>query len=329
MSTRNASRPLFLSLSAALWCAASVSAAPCAAQAQAEQAAPARDTFAGTATPFVELTKPLLSASATSMKPVGTSSLVFKFALKGGVDAAFKPATKKHPEGYVAEVWAYGVARALGLTNVVPVVIRTFGLEELKTLLRGRYRDRWSSYEEELVVRNGKVSGALIHWVRGLRELGLDGEAGVARWSAWLSQAEPVPQEPQARELASQISSMLAFDYLIGNWDRFSGANAQGNADGNVLYLRDHNVAFESLSKSQHARLLQRLRRAQRFSRSFVEQLKALNREGIERAVQGVRDATSLREGQWAALEERRLTLLSYVAALIEQYGEARVLAFP
>lgn len=288
------------------------------------------EKFADTGVAFDDLTKLLTTASATSMKPVGTSSLVFKVALKSDAETAFKPATRQHPEGYLAEVWAYRVARVLGLTNVVPVIVRSFGLEEIKGLLRGRYRDRWQSYEQELVVRQGRVVGAAIHWIRGMRELGLDGDAGVARWSQWLSQSEPLPESPQTRALAAQVSNMVGFDYLIGNWDRFSGANAQGNADGSVVYLRDHNVAFaEPLTKTQQARLLLRLQRVQRFSRMFVTHLKAFNRANFERAFQDAKDVPSLREAQWSALEERRLTLLSYVAALIEQYGEARVLPFP
>lgn len=284
-------------------------------------------TFSGSERTFSFITGQLSKASPLSIKPVGTTSLVFKIALKGDLDAAFKPETRTHAEGHRAEVWAYTIARALGLTNVVPAVVRSFGVDELKSLLRGRYKDRWPSYESELVAQKGRVSGAMLYWVPGLRELGLDGEAGVTRWSRWLAQDEALP-DAATSALASQVSSMVCFDYLIGNWDRFSGANAQGDTEKSIVYLRDHNVAFaEPLSKSQQARLLLRLRRVQRFSREFVTQLKTFQRERAEREVQAA--LPPLRDAQWAAIEQRRLTLLSYISALIDKHGEERVLPFP
>ncbi len=287
-------------------------------------------TFAASGLSFSELERALGEAAPVSLKPVGTSSLTFRVDLVGPVDAAFKPASKTHPEGYRAEIAAFAIGRALGIPNVVPAVPRSFKLSELQGALRGRYQRRWPELENAMLVRDGRVEGAAIYWLSDLRELGLDTEEGVERWSRWLSQDQPLSERDKSKGLAAQISTMVCFDFLIANWDRFSGANAQGDRSESFVYFRDHNVAFtEPLSSAHEAKLLARLKRVQRFSRGFVRQLKAQDAASLERTLNARGLKGLLRPAQWAALAERRLTLLSYVAALIDFYGEDEVLPFP
>jgi hypothetical protein len=286
--------------------------------------------FADAGVTFGELERALSTAAPVSIKPVGTSSVAFKMDLSGPIDAAFKPSSKEHPEGHRAEIAAFAIGRALGVANVVPAVPRSFKLEQLQGWLRGRYQDRWPALEAEMVVRDGQVEGAAIYWLADLHEMGLDTEEGMERWSRWLSQAQELSERDKSRVLAAQISTMVCFDFLIANWDRFSGANAQGDHSELFLYFRDHNVAFtEPVSASHTTRLLTRLKRVQRFSRSFVAQLKAQDAASLERTLRARGLGSVLRASQWKALAERRLTLLSYVAALIDVYGEDRVLPFP
>ena len=286
--------------------------------------------FADSGVSFGDLQSALATADPVSMKPVGTSSVAFKVDLAGPIDAAFKPASKTHPEGYRAEVAAFAIGRALGIANVVPAVLRSFRVEQLQGWLRGRYQERWPELEAGMVVRDGTVQGAAIYWLADMHELGLDDQEGIERWSRWLSQEQELSERDKSRQLAAQISTMVCFDYLTANWDRFSGANAQGDHSESFVYFRDHNVAFaEPVPPTQEARLLTRLRRVQRFSRSFVQKLKEQNAQTLEQTLKAQGLGTLLREAQWKALAERRLTLLSYVAALIDRYGEDRVLPFP
>lgn len=298
--------------------------------AQAQEVRRDDQVFADSGVSFSDLQSALATAEPVSIKPVGTSSLAFKVDLVGPIDAAFKPASKAHPEGYRAEVAAFAVGRALGISNVVPAVQRTFRVEQLQGWLRGRYQARWPELEAGMVVRDGNVHGAAIYWIPDMHELGLDDEEGVARWGRWLSQEHELSERDKSRLLAAQISTMVCFDYLIANWDRFSGANAQGDHSESFVYFRDHNVAFvEPVSATQETRLLTRLRRVQRFSRSFVRNLKAQTADALEQSLKAQGLGSLLRPAQWSALAERRLTLLSYVAALIDRYGEDRVLPFP
>ena len=203
-----------------------------------------------------------------SARSVGTSSIVFRLDLEGPIDAAFRPESRLHPRGHLAEIAAFRLARSLGLDNVAPVVPRSLPLAELGRLVRAADPIAWEEVESDLVPRGGQLSGAVIYWIPTLRELGFDTPSGVERFTSWLAQDT---EQPPDAALAAEISDMLAFDYLIGNVDRFSGANLQGDADARQLFLRDHNLAFrEPFRALQHRRVVARLKRAQRFSRRFV-----------------------------------------------------------
>ena len=73
------------------------------------------------------------------------------------------------------------------------------------------------------------VEGAAIYWIPDMHELGLDTKDGAARWARWLGQDGELPSREKYKAQAADVSTMVCFDYLIGNWDRFSGANAQGD----------------------------------------------------------------------------------------------------
>ncbi len=267
-----------------------------------------------------------------SLKPVGTSSVVLKMDLDGPIDAAWKPRTKTHPGGYLAEVAAFRIGRALGLSNVAPVVPRTLTLERIRALL-GSDPARYDALLPELIADGQSVSGAAIYWIPDMHETGLETKDGVQRWTRWLAQDGDPPSRDKSKSVAQDVSSMLAFDYLIGNWDRMSGGNMQGDHDGKRVFIRDHNLAFyEPLPRPQHERVLGHLRKVERFSKSFVSALKSLDRPALARALSDPADPAgfaALSERQVAAVLDRRLGLLSYIAATLDRYGERAVLSFP
>jgi hypothetical protein len=133
---------------------------------------------------------------------------------------------------------------------------------------------------------------------------------------------------------------------LIGNWDRWSGGNLKGAPGGDYLYMRDHDAGFAGrISESLQRRMLEPVKRTQRYSRSFVQAVRLLDREKVIREFSRdplLAEHIRLDEGPgpaaakpvldahvFAELFDRRDTLLSYIAALIDEFGEERVLAFP
>jgi hypothetical protein len=176
--------------------------------------------------------------------------------------------------------------------------------------------------------RDLTVRGAAIYWVPVLRDSLIDRPREIERWSSWLRQGREVPADQRAR--AEEISTLLVFDFLTGNWDRWSGANVPMDAAGHLIY-RDNNGAFEEpfvLGLMQNG--MAWLRRSQRFSASVIARARALTDASIreEMALDGDPAHPPLTEAQRRSLLRRRDALLVYVDGLIRRHGEAAVLAF-
>ncbi|HJK94222.1 MAG TPA: hypothetical protein RMH85_03135 [Polyangiaceae bacterium LLY-WYZ-15_(1-7)] len=268
-------------------------------------------------------------------KPVGTTSVVFRMRLRSEHTAAFKPRSRQHRAGHLKEVAAYRLARMLALENVPPATVRRVPLGRIRDRMHRRYDDEetWEEIRDWVLVEgSGQLPGAAIYWIPAMANLRLERPEAMREWRPWLTLGEPIPEAKRA--LARDLSRMLAFDYLIANWDRLSGGNMSGLEDGSRLLVRDHNVAFAApLPEEVHARVLGRLRFAQRFSRAFIERVRRLDREALERALRGTEGEEEVGEpllgpAQIAGVLERRRVLLSYVGALIDEHGEEAVLAF-
>jgi len=276
----------------------------------------------------------LRSDPITQVRPVGTTSVVLKVRSGEAALGAYRPAATTHPRGHLHEIAAYRIAELLGLDNVPPTVSRTVATSELQRTLDPAYEDRWQGLRERLIVDSvGSTRGAMTYWIPSMRELGLDQPDALREWSAKLRQGSRMESSDFPPSLLRDLSNCVLFDYLIGNTDRFSGANLQGLPDRSRLFIRDHNLAFFSeLNPARRERLRVSLERSQRFSRGVVRQLTGMTRASLEGAL--ARDplhsqaAPLLVASQVDALFARRSTLLSYVGALIDQHGEDAVLVF-
>jgi hypothetical protein len=256
---------------------------------------------------------------------------VLKVTLGGGAVGAFKPRSRR-PLGdrrYRGEIAAYRLAAALGLDNVPPAAPRAFALASLRNACRsapgcGDQLDR-----EAIADRDGRVRGAFISWIDGYRVLPLEEAAWRARWEPWIFDAHAtVPREEQS--LAASISTLIAFDYLTANWDRWSGGNvAQAGAASGLLFVDNDGAFYEHPPAEGLARQLALLRRVVRFSRGFVSALRSLD-EAKLRGVFG--DETPgeplLAPAVVAAVEERRRLVLRIVDERIAHAGERAAIAF-
>jgi hypothetical protein len=160
--------------------------------------------------------------------------------------------------------------------------------------------------------------------------VGADKQRGLKRVEEWLRSGGTLPA--QKRSLAASLSTMLAFDYLIGNFDRWSGDNVMGNSEGTLVYMRDHDQAFQvGIGEALHRHMLHDLLLAERFSRRFQASVQRFERgclmQELKRDPEG-RAGRLLSEHQIADLLDRRQTLLSHIDSLITLHGEAEVLAF-
>ncbi|QQR90608.1 MAG: hypothetical protein IPJ88_02365 [Myxococcales bacterium] len=266
----------------------------------------------------------------SSFKPVGTSSIVFRVELDNDLRAAFKPSTDTRRSSYQREVAAYRLAEYLGMANVPPATLVAYDRQTLSKKLDPDYRDIWKDLEDQLIWNdNDQVKGALIYWIDEMRPAEFEEVSGSTDWQQWLSLNANI--DPEVQSLAQDLGSMLVFDYLIGNWDRFSGGNFKFNPSRTRLLLLDHNSAFGVPFKDKvHDRVLKRLKMTQTFSKTQIGLLKELDQKKLSALMQ-IEHNKNLLLSDWQLRKvlDRRATILSYVDSLITLHGENKVFRFP
>jgi hypothetical protein len=255
-----------------------------------------------------EAADPYATATPISAKSIGHTSYVLKVTLEGGLAAAYKPASTL-PLGrhrYKAEIAAYRLARALGLENVPRAIPRAFSAAAL--------HDTFPTPQgatdfglKAIVDPAGLVHGALIPWINDYRVLPLEEPSWRARWESWLM--NPEARIPDAEEgLAASISTMLVFDYITANWDRWSGGNvARAGADGVLLFVDNDGAFYEHPAQEPLAAQLARIRRVARFSQSFVSALQGLDDAKLRAAFGDEAPGTPLLSDPVIAAVESRL----------------------
>jgi hypothetical protein len=267
---------------------------------------------------------PFLRAKPVGGKSIGHTSVVFKLKLEGGLEAAYKPRSKRGNARYRGEVAAYRLGRALGLSNVPMAIARSFDIAELRRAVGSE-----AIFDDVVAEEDGRVRGALIPWIKGLDFVALERDPWLTRWGGWLARGGQVPDDE--RSVAAQISTMVVFDFVTGNWDRWSGGNVGIDATkSTLLYIDNDGAFFDPPPAAALARQLGFLQKIDRFSRAFVE---ALRRVDVGAAVgdesDGAGGAPLFSARVIAAADERRKKALSIIDTKIAKGGESETLFFP
>lgn len=289
----------------------------------------------GTAFSQAVLIQWLARAEPLSFRPVNGDKTVFRVKLAGvPFEAAFKAATHDRPNAALAEIGAAAVARCLGIDTVPAAVGRSVPLDLIRRRVEGVTGAEWLEIAGRLLTsKSQRVPGAFIYWIPDLQEIGLSRDRGLPRAREWLRIGGALPDDE--RSLARSVSVMLGYDYIIGNFDRWSGSNAKGNADKSSVYVRDHDLALPgNIGEPLHKRLAEHMTMAERVSRGLYAYAQGLDRECIEREVALAQDqgegaerfALTLR--MIAGVLDRRDGFLSHVQALVAQHGDQAVLFF-
>lgn len=216
----------------------------------------------------------LCSQPVKTIRPLGGgASIKLRVTLADGSQAALKP-NQIRITRYQAEVAAYRLSRALGLGVVPPSCVRRFPVE---FLMNGVGRELRERMERELIIENGQVACAIIAWVPGLRNIKL--EQSTETWRPLLLHGAPIP--PKQRRRILEISTLLLFDYLILNADRWSGGNTT-EAEGEMVFI-DQGAGFGPDRRHKRSRMmLKTLKWSERFSREVVGSLLDLDPRALE-----------------------------------------------
>jgi hypothetical protein len=270
---------------------------------------------------------PYLTGTPRSAKAIGHTSVVFKVELSTGKKAVFKPASRRGPVRYKGEIAARRLAVALGLVNVPRAFFRVFEASALSG----------AAGAEEMIAPGGVVKGALMPWIDHLEFIALEAPPLSSEWKQWLRKGAVIPDDKRA--LAAQISTLVAFDFITANWDRWSGGNvgiARGERDredktsGTLLFIDNDGAFFDVPPNEGLQRNRKLLDGIDRFSRSFVVKLRVLSDDAIERALGEESPGVPLLSKK--ALDgvlARKRTLVEILDAKIGDAGAGAALAFP
>lgn len=215
--------------------------------------------------PDDELLARICNLPIKSIRPLGGgSSISLRVLFEGGLQAALKPDQTRITR-YQSEVAAYRISRALHLGMVPPSCVRRLPREQL---LAGLPKALVERMEQELIVdEHGMVACAVIAWVPHLHGLRLE-EADW--WRPMLQKGTPIPNHKRKRVL--EISTLLLFDYLILNSDRWSGGNTH-ESDGQMVFI-DQGAGFGPERHHRRSRsALRTLKWSERFSRDVASSL--------------------------------------------------------
>ncbi len=281
-------------------------------------------------------------AAPKSAKSIGHTSVVFKLELTNGKRAAFKPVSKRGASRYRGEIAARNLGVALGLPNVPRAFFRVYPANELRTALGEKTPGR-ALFDEEAVVEDGKVRGALVPWIDPLDFLPMEEEPWWSRWRFWLRSGAPIVTDlhlqlgpdgwigVEAGSVARDTSNLVVFDWLTANFDRWSGGNVGWDRLRKRLLYLDNDGAFlerpprEALEKTRHL-----LTGIDRFSRLLVTKIRAMTEESLARVLGEEAPGTPFVGAKAVeGIVQRRKELLSIIDEKIAKNGEKETLYFP
>jgi len=259
----------------------------------------------------------------------GGSSLSFRAEFADGSRAAWKPMQTNMQSVPRKEVAAYRLNRLLGLHAVPPAAPRAVTREELLDHLHPESLQFLSRIKAETVFGpDGRTIGTASYWIPVIKDAGFDTPDGKRKTTAWLTQGQPIPEEDAA--MAAQVSTLIVFDFLTSNPDRYSGGNMKMSPDGKQLFYMDNTMSFyvdgDGYEKNREV-----LFRTQKFSRALYQALDRVTMTNLQRALAEELGTPYeiLTPAEIAAVVSRRGVVQRYIASLITQYGERNVLVFP
>jgi hypothetical protein len=284
------------------------------------------------------LLAPLGSGPVTRMKiNRGGTSLSLRLDFANGSRCAFKPEQTHLQSNPRKEIAAFRVDRLLQIGHVQPAKAISVPVADLVAAADADVRAATAQkLADEAIARDGELHGVCSWWIPEIKDarLGMAGLVDQAEamdvWTQELKVGVPIPA--QHRAMAEQLSTLVVFDVITDNFDRWSGSNTKASPDQSILYFMDNAIAFSKYTQG-HEMNLAPFRRIQKFSRALIQRLRALDVGAVTAALDDTgQDAglgPLLDAEQINAILARRDYVIGYVDRLIAQYGEDAVLAFP
>jgi len=259
----------------------------------------------------------------------GGSSLSFRAEFADGSRAAWKPMQTNMQSVPRKEVAAYRLNRLLGLHAVPPAAPRAVSREELLGHLHPESLEKLPRIKAETVFGpDGRTIGTASYWIPVIKDSGFDTPDGRRQTQAWLTLGQPIPPDQMA--MAAQVSTLIVFDFLTSNPDRYSGGNMKMSEDGKQLFFMDNTMSFY-VDGDGYERNREVLFRTQRFSRKLYDALARVTVANMNAALAEELGTPYeiLTPAEIGAVVSRRHVVQRYIESLVTQFGERNVFAFP
>ncbi|MDX9721407.1 MAG: hypothetical protein RBU37_11725 [Myxococcota bacterium] len=292
----------------------------------------------------------------------GGSTITLRFKSGRDTSAAFKPHQSRRQSNYRSEIAAWRLCELLDCSFAIPYnrPVRLTKSDFLQLYQNGAdasqlaYAENFVDLLYQLEGGTWYLYGTEKEWVPVFTQFPIELEEV---WQPWLvltgapelleapldkalaplfadrslaKKAEKVMELSEAtdtRGLAGQISDILLFDYLVGNWDRFStvkdwwGTNCQFAA-GQIVSI-DNGAAFPNFANKK---VKSKFEMVERFRTSMVRELRALDKERTLARL--FPDASKREQEMFEQFWTQRELALARIDALIAQHGESSVLYF-
>ena len=291
----------------------------------------------------------------------GGSTLVFKAIKNSEPVAAFKPHQTRHQSNYRSEIAAYRLALLIKARFNIPYNEHAyFEYNDFLNLYK-RYKSNPAHAEtlKDLITKkqDGKdyLHGTYKEWIPDFTEFPIELSSN---WKPWLK-IETDPQildEPAAdiipnikkrhslgeklaprlqkhlgeltkKQLALQLSNLIVFDFLVNNWDRFSGVPRFWGINCQIKdkkFMSIDNGA--SFPKTPNEKPLKHLKDTQRFSRITLRAIQKLDRDETLNIL--LPHPTPFEVEKFDTFWKQREIFLQYIDDLVIEYGADNVLFF-
>ncbi|MBO4351114.1 MAG: hypothetical protein J6A01_09250 [Proteobacteria bacterium] len=305
--------------------------------------------------------KMTIGEDLTGLKRIGGgSSLVYKFYKDGETIAAYKPFQKRYQSNYRSEIAAYKLCPKMKCGFNIPINLPVyFDYNDFSKIYSRNPANLKSEFEEIIPTRlpdgTTRIDGTRKEWIKDFAEYPIEFSN---IWQPWLnpgtarddlqkpaSDLIPIIAKRHKRgekyaqrlaphlenlsqyDLARQISNLLVFDYLINNWDRFSGSptlygvNCQF-ANGRFMSI-DNGAGF---SQTPHEKPNKWFHSISRFSKTTYLAIKNFDENEMRDYL--FPNATEFEQDKFKTFWNLRQKYLDYVQECIDKNGEAETFFF-
>ena len=299
----------------------------------------------------------------TGIKRIGGgSSLVYKLYKDKETIAAFKPFQKRFQSNHRAEIAAYRLCPLIKCGYDIPVNLPVyFDYHAFSGLYARNSANPKDEFNEIIPTKLPgdihRVEGTFKDWIPDYADYPIEFKT---IWSPWLNpgttrddlntpMSDVIPviakkhkggdkfaqklaphlENTSKYELARQISNMLVFDYLINNWDRFSGSPTLYGVNCQIVKGRfmsiDNGAGFPKTPNSKPDKHLHEI---SRFSRSTY--LAIVDLENHQDDVNHILfpNPSDVEKDRLATFWNQRKKYLDYVNQCIKKNGESETFFF-